>query len=384
MLSKNSPLFFVLHGLSSRSNHRRDLPPADDSAGQGCGGPYCRENIAFMQQEIKYCMTPDGVRLAYALMGQGSPPIVRTSHWFAHLEHDLESPVFRHFLLGLAHRHRLVRYDARGIGLSQRADVDISFEKFVQDLGVVVDAASLDKFILFGLSQGGAQAIAYAARHPERVSHLVLFGSYARGAYHRPEELDQEKQRIELHCALIRSGWGGQEESHRQFFTSQFIPEASRDLQHSLNELQRVAATAEMAERFLRVTAEVNVKDDLARIQCPTLVLHAVRDQRVPFAMGQEVAAGISNAKLVPLDTGNHLIMPGEPAHRVMLDAIADFLGDSRVRHLPGATRLSERLEHKAKALEQHWSIKFVLVFAAITGCLIFFWEAWKIVRGGH
>lgn len=334
-----------------------------------------------MEQQIQYCTMSDGVRLAYSIIGQG-PPIVRTSHWFAHLEHDLESPLYRHFMLDLARCHRLLRYDARGIGLSQRDNIEVTFERWIDDLETVVDRAGLDKFILFGLSQGAAQAIAYAARHPDRVTHLIIFGGYARGPYHR-ENPEKEKQKIELACALIRNGWGGQDESHRQFFTSQFIPDADKGLQHSLNEIQRVAATPAMAERFLLASTNVNVLDDLARIKAPTLVLHSTRDLRVPFALGQEIAAGIPGAKLVPLDTGNHLIMPGEPAHRVMSDVIADFLGDPRVRgHLPGTANFSERLEHKAKTLEQNWLIKFILVFAAMTGCLIFFYEIWKLTRG--
>jgi pimeloyl-ACP methyl ester carboxylesterase len=336
-----------------------------------------------MQQDIRYCTTPDGTRLAYALMGEGDPPIVRTSHWFAHLEHDLASPVFRHVLLDLARCHRLLRYDARGIGLSQRDNIEPSFTHFVDDLGTVIDAAGLDKVILFGLSQGGAQAIAYTARHPERVSHLILFGAYARGAFHR-KNFEEEKKKIELACGLIRSGWGGQEESHRQFFTSQFIPDASKELQHSLNELQRVAATPEMAERFLMASTEADVSADLVQIKCPVLVLHSTRDLRVPFSMSQEIAAAVPDAKLVPLDSANHLIMPGEPAQRAMSDAVADFLGDPRARHMPGTAGISERLEKKAKAIEQNWIIKFILIFAAISGCFIFFWEVWKMVHGEH
>ncbi|MEA2933470.1 MAG: hypothetical protein QOD74_116 [Variibacter sp.] len=335
-----------------------------------------------MNQDIKYCTTPDGVRLAYAITGQGSPPIVRTSHWFAHVEHDAESPAFKYFLLDLARCHRMLRYDARGIGLSQRDNIHPTFEQFVSDLGTVIDAAGFDKVILFGLSQGGAQAIAYAACHPDRVSHLILSGSYARGAYKR-DNVEEEKKKIEIACALIRNGWGGHDESYRQFFTSQFIPDADRALQHSLNELQRVAATPEMAERFLLATTELDVRNDLAGIKCPTLVLHSARDRRVPLTLGQEIAAGIPAAKFVLLDSGNHLIMPDEPARRVMSDEIANFLGDKRARHLPGMATFSQRLEHKAKRVEQNWFIKFVLVFAAITGCFIFFWEIWKIVRGG-
>src|SRR6185437_4960059 len=230
---------------------------------------------------------------------------------------------------------------------------------------------------------GGAQAIAYTARHPERVSHLILFGAYARGAFHR-KNFEEEKKKIELACGLIRSGWGGQEESYRQFFTSQFIPDASKEVQHSLNELQRVAATPEMAERFLMASTEADVSADLARIKCPVLVLHSTRDLRVPFAMSQEIAAAVPDAKLVPLDSANHLIVPGEPAQRAMSDAIADFLGDPRARHMPGTAGISERLEMKAKAIEQNWIIKFILIFAAISGCFIFFWEVWKMVHGEH
>jgi len=328
-----------------------------------------------MDQQIQYCTTPDGVRLAFSVIGKG-PPLVRTSHWFAHLEHDLTSPIFRPIILGLAEQHKLLRYDARGIGLSQR-DVDVSFDKFVQDLETVIDAAKFDRFILLGLSQGCAQAVAYAARHPDRVSHLILYGGYARGALHR-ENLAKQKENLALGCALIRNGWGSNEESHRQFFTSQFMPDADKELQHSLNETQRLAAAPEMAERFLISNADADVSALLPAIECPTLVLSPTGDLRVPFPLGQEMAAGIKGAKFVPLDTRNHMLVPSEPASHAMNNAIADFLGEKRIR----TTGMSDRLEHKAKALEQHWSIKFVLIFAAITGSLLFFWELWKAAHG--
>jgi pimeloyl-ACP methyl ester carboxylesterase len=329
-----------------------------------------------MQQNIQYCTTPDGVRLAYTVIGKG-PRLVRTSHWFAHLEHDLTSPIFRPGILGLAQRHELLRYDARGIGLSQR-DADISFEKFVDDLETVIDAAKFDRFILLGLSQGCAQAIAYAARHQDRVSHLILYGGYARGHFHR-QDIPHQNEDLELGCSLIRNGWGSNAEAHRQFFTSQFIPDGDRELQHSLNETQRLASTPEMAERFLRANADGNVAHLLPTIRIPTLVLHSKGDLRAPFALGQELAEKIPGAKFVPLDTRNHMLDPNEPASRVMAKAIADFLGEKPMH--TGA--VSARLEHKARALEQHWLIKFVLVFAAITGCILFFWELWKAVEHG-
>ena len=137
-----------------------------------------------MHQEIQYCVTTDGVRLAYSTIGKGTP-IVRIPHWFAHLQYDLESPIFRHQILGLAYKHSLLRYDGRGMGLSQRDVSEISFERLVADLELVVDRAKLETFALIGLSQGGATAIAYASRHPNRVSHLIVYGGFARGRLHR-------------------------------------------------------------------------------------------------------------------------------------------------------------------------------------------------------
>jgi pimeloyl-ACP methyl ester carboxylesterase len=330
-----------------------------------------------MDQQIQYCTTPDGVRLAYSIIGKGKS-LVRTPHWFAHLEHDLASPVTRHMLLGMAHHHALLRYDPRGVGLSQRDVGEISFERWVADLETVVDHARLDRFILFGLSQGASQAIAYAARYPDRVSHLIIFGGFARGYFHR-DNPEKQKEMFELSRALIRGGWGSDQESYRQFFTTQFIADGTTEQHHSLNEMQRVAATPEMAERFLLEIANINVVDLLPNIKAPTLVLHARRDQRAPFSLGQELAARIPNAKLIPLDSGNHMLMPEEPALRVAFNAIADFLGEKRIRTLPGTAGLAERLEKKAKALEQNWFIKIVIVLAAVTGCFIFGLELWKL-----
>jgi pimeloyl-ACP methyl ester carboxylesterase len=331
-----------------------------------------------MDQQIQYCTTSDGVRLAYSIIGKGKS-LVRTPHWFAHLEHDLKSPVTRHVLLGLAHHHALLRYDARGIGLSQRDVGKISFERWVADLETVIDAAGLERFILLGSSQGASQAIAYAARHPERVSHLIIVGGFARGHLHR-DNVEAEKKNLELSRQLVRSGWGSDQEAHRQFFTSQFIAAGTMEQHHSLNEMQRVAATPEMAERFLVEIANINVVNLLPSIKTPTLVLHARHDLRSPFALGQEIAAGIPGAKFIPLETHNHIVMADEPAHRAMLDAFADFLGEKRIRgSLPGTAKLTERLETKAKALEQNWFIKIVIVLAAVTGCFIFLLEVWKL-----
>ncbi|HTV29858.1 MAG TPA: alpha/beta hydrolase [Xanthobacteraceae bacterium] len=333
-----------------------------------------------MQQTIQYCTTPDGVRLAYSIIGKG-PKLVRTPHWFSHLEHDLESQVLRHTILALAHHHAVLRYDARGIGMSQREGVDINFDKFVQDLETVVDAAGFERFILFGLSQGCAQAIAYATRHPERVSHLILYGGFARGSL-RHDDAEKQKEAFELVRGLVRAGWGSDQESHRQFFTSQFIPDGTSGEYHSLNEMQRMAATPEMAEQFMLTNANIDILDLLPQVKVPTLVLHAKRETRVPVELGHELAANIPGAKFVGLESRNHLILAEERAHRAMVDAICDFLGEKRIRGaLPGTKSVGQRLEGAMSGLERNWFIKFVIIFAAVTGVVIFFVEMWHLLR---
>lgn len=334
-----------------------------------------------MPQEIQYCTSPDGVRLAYATLGKG-PPIVRALHWFSHLEHDLKSPVLSHLVLGLSKGHRLLRYDGRGNGLSQRDVDDISFERWVSDLETVANATGYDRFILVGISQGASVAIAYAARHPERVSHLIIYGGYARGLLQRDGGLEKQQQALGLSRALVREGWGSEEESHRQFFTSQFIPDGNAEQQHSLNELERVSATPAMAERTLVELANVNVADLLSKVKAPTLVLHVRGDVRVPFALGQEIAAGIPGAKFVPLEGRNHMFLPNEPAHREFHNAVAVFLGGKPTRGaLPGTATLWQRLESAIGSVERNWFIKLVVIFAALTGVAIFFLEIWRLLH---
>lgn len=337
-----------------------------------------------MQQEIRYCTTSDGVRLAYSRIGKGTP-ILRTPHWFAHLDQDLKNIATKHVLLGLAQRHSLVRYDPRGIGLSQRDnnDVsDISFESLVSDLEAVADSAGLDRFILFAMSQGVSPAIAYASRHPERLSHLILYGGFARGLLHR-DNPEKGRQSMELGCALIREGWGSEAESHREFFTSQFIPDGTKDDHRALNELQRLACAPAIAEHYFRTHSNYNVVDLLPKITTPTLVMHSRGDLRIPFAMGQEIATGIPRAKFVCLESRNHMLPANDPALREFFNATAGFLGEKPFRGtLPGTAGVTERLEKKAHALEQNWFIKIVIVLAAVTGCFIFGLELWKLWKG--
>jgi len=330
-----------------------------------------------MEQQIQYCTTRDGVRLAYSIIGRGTP-IVRTPHWFAHLEYDLKGPIFRHQILGLAHYHSLLRYDGRGLGLSQREVEEISFERLVEDLETVIDCAGLKRFILVGLSQGGAVATAYASRHPERVSHLIIFGAFARGSLHR-ENLEKHKQALELNCALVREGWGSDQDSYREFFTTQFIADGTIEHHRWLNNVQRITATPDVAERIMRMNANINVAALLPTVRVPTLVMHTRGDTRVPFSLGQEFAAGIPGAKFVTLESRNHIILADEPANRQFFDTIFSFLGDPRIRGaLPGTASFKERLDKLVQAVEQSWVIKVVVILAAITGVALFVEEMWR------
>jgi pimeloyl-ACP methyl ester carboxylesterase/DNA-binding winged helix-turn-helix (wHTH) protein len=276
-----------------------------------------------LDQEIRFCATDDGVRLAYALTGSG-PPLVRAAVWLTHVDYDLHSPVWRHWLHALSARHTLVRYDERGCGLSDH-DVEFSFDAWVADLEAVVDAAGLERFALLGVSQGGGVSIAYAARHPERVSHLVLVNSYLRGRFLRATN-ETERRDAELQVEMAVVGWGRDDVAYRHFFASQFLPGGTPELWDAFAELQRRTTSAENAQRFFTTYGRIDVTDLARTIAVPTLVLHARDDRRVPYAQAREVAAAIPGSRLVPLDSPNHLFLPDEPAWGVACREIEAFL----------------------------------------------------------
>ena len=251
-----------------------------------------------LEQEIRYCQTPDGVRLAYAKVGTG-PPLVRPAHWLGHLEYDWELPIFRHLLLGLAREFTLTRYDARGNGLSDWDVGELSLDAWVSDLETVVDPAGLEKFPLLGLSQGCAVAIAFALRHPERVSHLVLYGGFAVGRFKRPNNTDAERERFAAMVTLMKFGWGADDPTFRQIFTSQLMPKATREHADAFNELQRRSASPECAVRYYETVNNFDVRPLLPRVAAPTLVIHVRNDAMVPVQLGRELAAGIPGARFV-------------------------------------------------------------------------------------
>jgi class 3 adenylate cyclase/pimeloyl-ACP methyl ester carboxylesterase len=314
---KNIARAVGVYGLGAR-----DIIALPETAGLGDAEP-ARESAA-AEQEIHFCQGKDGVQLAYARTGQG-PPIVKTGNWMTHLEFDLESPIWRHLYRELSRDHTLIRYDARGNGLSDREIADVSFDRFVDDLETVVDAAGLDRFTLLGISQGCAVSVGYAVRHPERLSRLILFGGYAVGARKRART-QAEKEAGDAMLTLMRLGWGQENAAFRQLFTSQFIPGGTKEQADWFNELQRISASPEDAVRNLLANGETDVTALLAKVNVPTLVMHSRHEARVPFEQGRRLAAGIPGARFVPLESRNHLILEDEPAFPRFLEEIQAFL----------------------------------------------------------
>jgi pimeloyl-ACP methyl ester carboxylesterase/DNA-binding winged helix-turn-helix (wHTH) protein len=277
-----------------------------------------------LRQTIRFCRAPDGTRIGYATVGSG-PPLVRAAHWITHLDYDWQSPVWHHWLVGLARNRTLVRYDERGCGLSDHDVTRLGMDAFVQDLETVVDDVGLDRFPLLGVSQGGAVAMAYAARHPERVSHLVLFGAYARGRRQRAATEEQRREAA-LHLDMVRLGWGREDPAFRRFFTSTFIPDAPFELWESFAELLRRTTSTECAARLVETWTDIDVTAEAAQIVVPTLVMHARGEMRVPMEEARQIAALIPGARFVPLDSRNHLLRADEPAWAQFLAELDSFL----------------------------------------------------------
>ena len=263
------------------------------------------------QQQIRFCTSHDGARIAYATSGNGAP-LVKAANWLSHLEFDGASPVWTHWLRELSRNNTLVRYDARGCGLSD-SDVELSFDAWVHDLEAVADASGSKRFPLLGISQGASIAIAYAVKHPDRVSHLVLHGGYARGRAKWAGSTNPIEE-AEMMIKLAELGWGQQNPAFRQFFTTQFIPDGTPEQHQWFNELERISTSPANAGRFLRVLNWIDIVDLLPKVSCPTLVSHCVRDARVPFDEGRLIATMIRGARFVPLESNNHLLLDSEPA----------------------------------------------------------------------
>ncbi len=283
---------------------------------------------ANLKQEIRYCKAADGVRLAYATVGNGAP-LLKSAHWLGHLEYDWEFPILRPFLLGLAKDHTLIRYDARGNGLSDWDVSEISLDAWVSDMETVVDAAGLDRFPIIGFSQGCAVSIAYAARHPERVSHLILYGGFAVGQNKFENQTAEARERFAAMNTLVRQGWGADNPAFRQLFTSSMMPTATKEQMGAFNELQRLSGSSEGAVRYMQSVGDLDVRDLLSRVKAPTLVMHVRDELTVPIERGRELAAGIPGARFVALPGKNHVLLEQDPGLPRFFEELTDFLKNS-------------------------------------------------------
>ena len=308
----------------------RFVGSVDETAGAHASGPPAMRAAPQapppdLRQEVRFCTAADGVRIAYAEVGHGSP-LIKTANWLNHLEYDWQSPVWSPLLHALAADHRLIRYDARGNGLSDWEGANFSLDALVQDLESVVRATGLERFPLLGISQGCAVSVAYAVRHPDRVSRLVLYGGFARGRRRRGSQ--QQVESSEAIVTLMRQGWGQENPVFRQLFTSLFIPGGTPEQVQWFNDLQRITTSPDNAVRLRQAVDGMDVTDLLPRVKAPTLVLHCRDDALQPFEEGRRLAFGIPGARFVALDGRNHAILQGDPGWPRFLDEIKNFLKD--------------------------------------------------------
>jgi DNA-binding winged helix-turn-helix (wHTH) protein/pimeloyl-ACP methyl ester carboxylesterase len=305
----------------------RDVSEHEGEQGTAATRPAQASNAsrAGLHQQVTFCRTADRTTLAVATSGQG-PAIVKTANWLNHIEFDWQSPIWSPLLGFLSSQRRLIRYDERGTGLSDWNTSSFSFEAFVQDLEAVVDSLALDRFALFGISQGVPISLAYATRHPERVSRLVLVGGYVQGWRKRgtPEQIAQRATML----SLVPQGWGQDNPAFRQLFTSVFIPDATLEEMRWFNDLQRVSASPENAFRLIEAFGDIDITHLLPRVAIPTLVLHSRDDALIPFEQGLKLARGIPTARFVTLESRNHLLVEHEPAWPRFVEEVSEFLGE--------------------------------------------------------
>lgn len=280
---------------------------------------------AQVHQKVEFCVAPDGTGLAYSLVGEG-PPLVKTANWLNHLEFEWESPIWRHWIEELTRKNTLLRYDERGNGLSDWNAKTLSFDAFVEDLETVIDAAGFERFDLLGISQGCAVSIAYAVKHPERVRSMILYGGYSQGWAKRNDPA--ELARREAMVTLTGVGWGQDNPAFRQMFTTLYFPGASDEQAQWFNELQRISASPEGAQRLQRAMGLIDVRHLLRKVTTPTLVMHCRDDSVVPFEAGRILARHIPRARFVALDSPNHLVLEDEPAWPKMVAQLRAFLSE--------------------------------------------------------
>jgi pimeloyl-ACP methyl ester carboxylesterase len=286
------------------------------------------EDSPLRAQRIGFCEVRDGTKIAYATVGSG-PPLLKAANWLNHLEFDWASPIWGRSFAAIARGRSFIRYDERGCGLSDWEVADLSFEAFVEDLEAVADKLELERFPLLGISQGAAVSIEYAVRHPERVSGLVLVGSYAAGWRHLASP--EEQARREAVLTLTEVGWGTDNPAYRHIFSQTFMPDASAADLAWFDEFQRLTTSPKNAARFQNAFGLIDVRERLHEVKAPTIVLHSKDDQRIPLELGRAVASGIPNAHFVPLDSRNHILVNHEPAWQVCIETVSRFLAEQEI-----------------------------------------------------
>ncbi len=269
-----------------------------------------------------------GSTLAVAETGAGALTLVKTATWLTQVDRDtLDSPIWSHWVRELGRRYRYVRYDPRGCGLSDRdlAGTDLTnLNLWVEDLERVVDSTTPGQVALLGVSQGGPVAIAYAVRHPERVSHLILYGTYARGMSRRDAAQDDEAR---LQVGLARIAWASRNGMFREAFARQFVPDAGREQIEWFCRQLDDTTTAENAPLLESAFHGVDVSDQARAVTVPTLVLHATGDRGVPFEEGRHLAGLVPAARFVPLASRNHILLAADLAFGRFLDEVDHFIG---------------------------------------------------------
>lgn len=274
--------------------------------------------------EMRFARLASGARIAWAAQGRGTP-LLRAAHWMTNVNHDTSSPVWQPWLERLGREFRLLRYDERGCGMSGRDSTPLDLDSAVEELEVVADDAGLQRLALLGISGGAPAAIAYAVRHPERVSHLVLLGAYACGT------LAGQPSAAQLAWAqatrrLIELGWGLAGSPVQQFFTSTLLPAGTPEQVRAMNDQQRLCCDATRATELFDARMRLDVRELLPQLRCPTLVLHAEHDLVVGLEGARQLAAAIPGARFVTLPSRNHIPLAGEPAFEMFCSHVAGFV----------------------------------------------------------
>ena len=306
------------------SKEARALRDRSLAAGDEVGDDSAVERGATLaEQRVNFCHTPDGVRLAYAVSGSG-PPLVKASNWLSHLDHEWNSLVWRHWWRALSQHHTLVRYDERGCGLSDWDVESFTLDAWVGDLETVVDALGLERFPLLGVSQGGPIAITYAARHPERVSHVIVYGTCARATWARAD--DAKRKELLALGDLINTSWGSDRPGFRQVYDAMFMPDGPLEVWRAFDELQRRSTSARNARRMWTAFGYLDCAEAARRLEVPTLILHSDQDRVWSVEEAEELHSMVAGSRLVRLRSNNHILQAGEPAFDTFMDEVERFV----------------------------------------------------------